>query len=270
MSGKKEQKIIVLTSLSEDDRHLILYGSILALQFKKELCLAFLLNRKNRNNKSNIKIQLNAHLQPLKEKNPSLKTSVLLLEESRVNLPELLADDYEAILLVARAKDYKQYSSAVTRSPIPFLFTNMAASFSGIKKIIMPLDLRKENSDALLWGSWFGRFCNSVITLVAANDKDGDSKRQVHQNVMLSKKLFEKTGVLFKIIKGTRSSLFNSFEATDFAMNEDADLLIILGSSTITPLDWLIGLPERKIIKKAGKMSVLLVNPRRDNYILCD
>jgi hypothetical protein len=64
--------------------------------------------------------------------------------------------------------------------------------------------------------------------------------------------------------------LQNSFEALEFALSENADLLILLGSSVITPLDWLIGLPERKIIRNAGNLPVLLVNPRRDNYILCD
>jgi hypothetical protein len=44
---------------------------------------------------------------------------------------------------------------------------------------------------------------------------------------------------------------------------------VILGSSTITLLDIIIGLPEKKIITKAGNLPVLLINSKRDNYLLC-
>jgi len=56
----------------------------------------------------------------------------------------------------------------------------------------------------------------------------------------------------------------------ELALSSNCDLLIILGSSNITPLDWVVGLPERKIIDNAGAIPVLIVNPRKDNYILCD
>jgi hypothetical protein len=82
--------------------------------------------------------------------------------------------------------------------------------------------------------------------------------------------LFQKFKIEHKIYKGAKSSLQNAFEALDLALTSDCDLLVILGSSVITPLDRLIGLPEKKIIKKAGNLPVLLINPRKDNYILCD
>lgn len=89
-------------------------------------------------------------------------------------------------------------------------------------------------------------------------------------NVALSRKLFQKFKIEHKIFRGTKSSLQNSFEALDLALSSKSDLLIILGSSVITPLDWLIGLPEKKIIKRAENLPVLVINPQKDNYILCD
>ena len=64
-----------------------------------------------------------------------------------------------------------------------------------------------------------------------------------------------KFGIDHKIFKGTKSSLRNTFEALDLAQSSNSDLLVILGSSNITPLDLLIGLPERKLIKKAKDLS---------------
>lgn len=270
MDVKKEQKIVVFVTLTPDDKHLMLNGIRLAGIFKKELCLVYPLKKSDRKDRNLIHTKITEYLAPVSKEMPLLKTSVLITEENIIDLPDLLADDYEAIILVARTPDYKKYSTAVTHSPVPFLFVDPGAPLSAFQKIILPVDIRKENSDAAMWCSWFGRFANSEITGVAAREKGRTSQHQMAKNVMLVKKLFQKTGVKHMLFKGKKSSFLNSFEALDFAINSDADLLVILGSSVITPLDWIIGLPERKIISNAGKIPVLLVNPRRDNYILCD
>ncbi len=270
MDEKKEQKIIVFTTLSGDDKNLILNGIKVADIFKKELCLLYRLNKKERKIRDSIEMKLHEYLIPLKKEIPILKTSVHVTDEKLNDLPEILADNHEAIVLIASSSEYKKYATAGTRSPVPFLFVNPGSSVSPFQKIILPIDLRRENSDTTLWCSWFGRFAKSEIIAVAANEKSRDSQRLVMQNVMMAKKLFKKTGIGHKIYKGKKSSFNNCFEAMDLALNSDTDLFILLGSSVITPIDWLIGLPERKIINKAGNLPVLLVNPRRDNYILCD
>lgn len=270
MNEKKNQKIVVITTLSGADKNLILNGIKIADIFKKELCLLFRLNKKDRKNHQAIEKRLSEYLEPIEKEIPNLKTSLLVSHEKLNDLPELLADEHEAIVIVANALAYEKYATASTRSPVPFLFVNPKAPLSSFRKIILPIDLRKENSDAALWCSWFGRFAKSEITAVAANEKSKDSQRLVMQNAALTKKLFRKTGVIHKIFKGKKSSFKNSFEAMDLALNSDADLMVLLGSSVITPLDLLIGLPERKIIDKAGNLPIMLINPRRDNYILCD
>lgn len=270
MSEKKEQKIIVFTTFTTADKTLILNGIKLASVFKKELCLVYQTNNRKTINSEKIKQRLMAFTVPLKQEIPTLKTSVLILKANLREAPEILADDHEAILLVADSTRFKTYSKAVTESPVPFLFVHSNGPVSMFKNIVLPIDLRKEISDSTLWSSWFGRFNQAHVIAIAANDKNRESQTQVARNVDFAKKLFLKLNVSHKLYKGRRSSLQNSFEALDFAQSENADLLILLGSSVITPLDWLIGLPERKIIRNAGSLPVLLVNPRRDNYILCD
>ena len=270
MSEKKEQKIVVFTTFAPSDKNLILNGIKLASVFKKELCLVYRMNYKKSKQSDVIKQKLVEYTIPLKKEIPTLKTSVLLLKENPREVPDILADDYEAIMLIADSEQFKKFSNAVTESPVPFLFIGPNTPVSSFKTIVLPIDLRKENSDSALWGSWFGRFNQSEIIAIAAKEKSRDSQKEVARNVTLSKKLFLKFNVRHKMFKGRKSSLQNSFEALEFALSENADLLILLGSSVITPLDWLIGLPERKIIRNAGNLPVLLVNPRRDNYILCD
>src|SRR5690606_27146740 len=110
----------------------------------------------------------------------------------------------------------------------------------------------------------------SEVVIVAANDRSKYEQHKVAKNIMVIKQLYKKFKVRHKIYKGVKSSFGNAFEALEVAKNSNCDLLIILGSSVVTPIDLIVGLPERKIVKRAGELPVLVVNPRRDNYILCD
>jgi hypothetical protein len=48
------------------------------------------------------------------------------------------------------------------------------------------------------------------------------------------------------------------------------DLMIFSGSSSITLLDLLIGLPEKRIVLRAGNLPIMLINPRKDICMMCD
>ncbi len=271
MTEKKEQKIVVLLSLQPSDKTAILNGIKIASIFRKELCLLYNFSKKEKKEYATLKTRINDYVQPVKSELPGLKISTLLVSEKLKYLPGKLSDEFEAIVLIACHSEFKRYSKAVTESPIPFLFIDeKLEAVPEYKNLILPIDLRKENSDSALWSSYFGRFNQSEIVAVAANDKGKDEQKQVAKNVVLTRKLFQKFNILHKVYRGQSSSLRNTFEALELAHNSKADLLVILGSSTITPLDILVGLPERKIIQQAGNLQVLLINPRKDNYILCD
>ncbi len=250
---------------------LILNGLKIASLFHKELCLLYNFPQKEKKHYEKFKNQLTQYSLPVKNTVPGLKVSTLLLSESVANLPGQLSDDFEAVFMVAPSSQFSKYSKAVSESPIPFLFVDETReTVPEFKNLVLPIDLRKETSDSALWSSYFGRFNGTEILVVAANDKDRNNQTQVAKNVVLSKKLFQKFHIPHKIFRGQKSSLRNAFEALELAHSANADFLTILSSSTITPLDLLVGLPERKIIKKAGALPVMVINPRRDNYILCD
>jgi len=271
MAEVKQQKIIVLLSLTPTDKNLILNGIRIATIFRKELCLCYNHSKKEKNDREKFKNQLASYLSPIKNELPVLSISTLLLTESLTNLPEKLADDLEAILIIAGGSEFSKYAKSVAESPVAFLFVNeKAEQFSEFKKLILPIDLRKENAESALWCSYFGRFNSSGIIVVAANDKNKDEQKQVGMNLAVCKKVFQKFKIEHKIFRGNKSSLQNSFEALELALSSESDLLVILGSTVITPIDLLIGLPEKKIVNRAGNLPVLVINPRRDNYILCD
>ncbi|MDX8339875.1 hypothetical protein SLH46_11815 [Draconibacterium sp. IB214405] len=270
MTDSKEQKIVVYTELKDSDQNLILHGLKLAAIFKKELCLLYNYQPKQKKQRDELKEKLQNYAAIIKQEIPEQKVSTLLMSESQTRLPDLLAEDYEAIIIVLNALNFKQYSTLLTETSVPFLFVHPESKITHYNHLVQPIDLRKEISDSSLWCSYFGRFNAAEIVSVAANDKTTEAKNNVNKNAELTRKLYRKFDIAHKLYKGGKSSLRNVFEALELALASDCNLLVILGSSSITPLDYLIGLPERKIINRAGKLPVMVINPRKDNYILCD
>jgi len=269
MTEKKEQKILVITEQGDNDRSLIKHGIKLAFIFKKELCLFFHASSGKKKH-SEAKELLNNYAKSIKSEIPQLPVSSLVLFGNKSSVPDVLAEDHEAILLVANAENFRKYTSMLTESPVPFLFVHSQSEIIDYNHLVQPIDMRKENSDGSLWCSYFGRFNQAEVVAVAAKDTTKEAQSGVAKNVLLTKKLYQKFSIEHKIYKGTRSSFRNSYEALELAHASDCNLFVMLGSSSVTPLDYLVGLPERKIIKRAGKLPVMVINPRRDNYILCD
>lgn len=271
MPDVKTQKTVVLLSMEDTDKNLIINGIIISTIFQKELCLCYNHKKKEKSELEKIKTQLQSYLIPIKNELPNLKVSTLLLSLSPVSLPETLADDYEAIIIITGTGKFQKFSKLLAETAVPFLFVNeKSEQYSTFKKLVLPVDLRKENSESAVWCSYFGRFNSAGIVVVAANHKQKDEQRQIKTNLALAKRLFQKFKIEHKIFIGSKSSLQNSFEALELAHSSKSDLLVILGSSVITPIDLLVGLPEKKIISQAGNLPVLVINPQKDNYILCD
>lgn len=270
MTENKEQKIVVQTELQESDNNLILHGLKLAAIFKKELCLLYNYQPKHKKKHQKFNEILESYAAVVKNELPQQKVSTLLLSENQTRLPDVLAEDYEAIIIVLNIRNFKNYSKALAETSVPFLFVHPESEIKDYNHLVQPIDMRKENSDSSLWCSYFGRFNNAEIVTIAANDKTKEAKQRVKKNAELTRKLYKKFNITHQLYKGAKSSLRNVFEALELALASDCNLLVILGSSSITPLDLLIGLPERKIINRAGKLPVMVINPRKDNYILCD
>lgn len=269
MAEKKDQKIIVLAENAESDKILILHGIKLAGAFKKELCLLYVHPENKKSNQ--ISETLDGYKKVVGNEIPTLRVSTLILTGKPEGLMEDLADKYEAVLIISRASRFQKLSGVLRVSPIPFLFVNETRTeIPEYKKIVLPVDLRKETKDAVLWASYFARFNNSGVNVLAATDKNKENIRSVTKNILSIKNLFSKLNIAVKVFKGKQNSLNIQFEALELAKSSGADLIIVLGSSYISFIDLLIGLPEKKMIKKAGDLPVLIINPRKDMYILCD
>lgn len=264
-----EQKVVIYTSLAESDIRLIHCGIRLALMFKKELCLFFQASKSFHD--QSIDLKLKKYRESIHQNIGDLPVSIVISSVKGEKLAFKLADENEAIILIANSSDFKKLAIPLRSSPIPFLFIDGAIPFeSDFSRVIFPVDLRTQNKDAMKWALYFGKYNQSEIIAIGANDKVKANQRLVSSHLTSLKKMLERSGIQYKIYKGTRNSLGIHNEGLAAAFQLQANLMILLGSSTVTMLDLLIGLPEEKIIRKAEGIPVLVVNPRRETYLVCE
>lgn len=271
MDAPKQQKIVVVLSLSKDDNPLILNGIEIAKIFRKGLCLVYNYRVSEFDRIQGIKEKIQYHVNTIQKEHPLLKVSFLILNEKIHGLPLRLANREEAILILINSSLFLRYLTAFHSSPVPFLLINNSIRTKlAFKDIVVPVDIRKAMSECALWCSYFGRFNHSLITLFASKEKNSEYHNLLYKNIALTRKLFENLKVNYLIKKGSKSSLGNSMEALHYAKSAGADLMIIAGSTYISILDRIIGLPEEKIVSGSGTLAVLAINPGIENYMLCE
>lgn len=269
MPEKDIQKIGVLLSFQKSDTFLITSALTLCSKFGKDLIIIGIDKGDGISDESYHIIQ--RELAVVKDNFPDCHPTFQILKKPGNQLPRILADDLEVILLVAGRSRFRDLDRPLRSSPIPFLFLDDHSDrLSSFKRVLVPVDMRKQNKGSLLWSAYFGRHLQSEVIAIGANDKSKDARKSVTAHLLSFKNHLTKTGVVHKIYKGSKSSLAVQQEAFETAQELGADLLILLGSSYVTWLDLMIGLPEEKILNKAKDLPVLIVNPKRDIYLLCE
>jgi len=148
---------------------------------------------------------------------------------------------------------------------IPYLFFKDSFVELNLTKVIVPIGFLEEEIEKAQFASAFGRFCNSEIKLLLANDYG--SKAAFTAEKM--KLLFDKFNLNYTLDKATKDSFKVEVESIQVAVNENAGMIIISASRDYGLDDILFGPKEYHVIKKSST-PVLLVNPRGDLYALCD
>jgi len=269
MPVNSDQKVVVVCDFSERMQEVIVHGARMADILKKELCLLAIW--KNKAQKNLIQEKLILTTRALKSNLPTLQISSLLLQDSIRHQMNKLVDDYNAVLVVFHQAEIKLALKALRESSVPFLFVNgISPEFLQYKNVLVPVDFRKASKETSLWASYYGRFNKSLVHVIYAHEKNRDQADRLMRNVNFFKKFLSSLYVRHQLVAGKSSSwgIFNETLANSKEWN--GDVMIFSASSSITLIDLLIGLPEEKIIRKAGNLPILLINPRKDICVLCD
>jgi hypothetical protein len=129
----------------------------------------------------------------------------------------------------------------------------------GLRRVVFPIDFRKENKEKLSWISFLSKYYTSKVYLFKPNAHD----YLVRNNVEFSKRFLEGKNIDYEII--TAKNKFNTTDETlEFAHQINAELIIIMLSKNITIAKALLGLKEQNFISNDYKIPILCLNPRSD------
>jgi nucleotide-binding universal stress UspA family protein len=142
-------------------------------------------------------------------------------------------------------------------SQIPFIIVQAPPKRLGFKKVIFPIDFRKENKEKLIWISTLSKFYTSKIYLYKPNRRD----YQVKTNLEFSRRFLEGKNIDYEIVTSPKGKYFTE-SSIDFAQEVDANLIIIMLSKNIGRFSNLLGLNEQKFISNKYKIPIMVLNPK--------
>jgi hypothetical protein len=137
------------------------------------------------------------------------------------------------------------------------------------QQVIMPISYEKSDKEAAIWVSYWARFNNSHITLLAATEKYHEAETNVAHNILFIKKLFERLKLTCEIKKGTASSARIAEEAINTSAQDGNSLVAITTTKYYSIPDYFMGPKELHLIKNKQQIPIFCVNPRKDLYVLC-
>lgn len=271
MEEEKQQQIIVLTDFTEQSNIAIEHAIVLSKVLEKELCIVCLAQNNEDESLLHQKIQT-----IVKTKNIIADTKVLKGKFAKA-FNEMVPEINAVLAIVTFNNDAKSNFYPVKllkmfhKSRIPYIFANKAITdASYYKKIIIPIDFFRESKEKVLWASYFGRFNDANLKVMAATVKDEYLLRQLNNNLKFIKKIFESFDVNYEIIKTSEKQSTIDEVAISSAVKENAGLVIILSTKSYGIVDLLKGPKELGLITNKEKISIMCLNQRDDLYVMCD
>jgi hypothetical protein len=203
----------------------------------------------------------------LLEKNISNCTLLSSINEKEINL---LCEKHEVSFLFIQLFDNKSSTiqkllTACRELRIPYIFYKDEYEVLQTESVLLPVNFLEEELEKAQFASAFGRFCNSKIEILQANDYGSKAAT----NTRKMQDLFEKFNLIVNIEKAKGDSFKVDKEAVHKASIKNIGLIIITASREYGLDDLFFGPNELHLIKKSTK-PILLVNPRADLYALCD
>ncbi len=200
----------------------------------------------------------------------NLKDALLTVRNSKTYTLTSVCEELDASFLFiqisnGQTKSIRSLLNDCRELRIPYLFYKEAFTELILKKVILPIGFLEEELEKAQFAAAFGRFCNSEIIMLLANDYGSKATTNAKKMTLL----FDKFQLKYTLGKALKDSFKVEAESIQVAEKEQGGIIIVSASRDYGLDDILFGPKEYHIIKKSP-VPVLLVNPRGDLYALCD
>ncbi len=264
-----EQKIFIWIDFSPETEVVMLHGIQVALILDKEICLIY---------------------HPIKEstKVPEAESRLLglsapvaqIIGQERVHtfiasLPlsstlTEMAEEYDALLLVAHKKNSRELLPKLPHSGFPFLFVSANQDLNkNYQNITVPVGYMKKSKDLALWSSYFARHNGAKVSLIKAMETSEEDKKRVMGNLFSIERLYKNFHFPFDIVECHTPTWKIQKKALEHALGIQYGLLIISFTYSSSLPDRFFGVNDAFVIDHSEELSVMCINSQRDLYTLC-
>jgi len=181
-----------------------------------------------------------------------------------------LAEEFDALLLVAPKTNSKLLLPKLSHSGFPFLFVSaMQHPEKSYQKIAVPVGYMKKSKDLALWSSYFARHNGAKVIMIKALESSDKDKRRVMSNIFSIERLFRNFRFPFETIEMHTPTWKIQKKALEHALGFQNGLLIISFTHGASIIDRLLGLNDDFVIEHSDELSLMCINSQRDLYTLC-
>ena len=269
--NRRKQNILVVIQNKGGNKIALQHSFTLAQLFNSELAIAFLECQKKDGKAAIDPKQIDAI------NTECIPYRIIELKDSEKE-PNRCIQEVDAILIVSQISRASLghflkrnfIFNWMTKAKIPtVLVTDYTNPHCAYKNIIVPVDHNKESKEKMIWASYFGRFNQATIHLLAANEKSEEYIRNVKATLIFTKKMFKQFAFEYKIRKTEGGSKNINREAIEFSKQFHSDLIVLMSSRNPGWFDSYSGPSSLRQILKKDTNPILIINPLKDYYLPC-
>jgi hypothetical protein len=264
-----EQKIFVWMDFTPESEIAILHAVQVALILDKEICLMY--KTEGEQQKINDAVKwLESLTKPLVEIFGAGRVHSYVATIPFEMLLTEMAENFDALLLVAHKSKIRELFHVLPRSGFPFLFVSAEQNPEHFyQNITVPVGYMKKSKDLALWSSYFARHNEAKVTLISANETFEEDKKTVQRNLHSIERLFRNFKFPFETIDCSTSSWKIQRKSLEHALLHQDGLLIISFSHRSSLLDRLFQITDAYVLDHSQTLSVMCINSQRDLYTFC-
>jgi nucleotide-binding universal stress UspA family protein len=266
MEEKAKKPILVTWDFTERSGYALEHGINLAQLLNTTVTLIHIVKKDNEIDEAQVKMDA---LAEETQKKYNVKTDTVVPAGNIFTTISEVAVDIHAEMVIMGTHGMKGMQKligswalkVIAGSKVPFIVVQAPPTSHGFKKIVFPLDFRRENKEKISWIYYIARLYNSTFYII--KDKVTDKKfiKGVTSNLMFTEKFLKSNDIPYEIHTSPGKKDFTN-ETIDFAHEINADLLLIMTTKNITMADYVIGANEQQIISNQYEIPVMCINPR--------
>lgn len=149
----------------------------------------------------------------------------------------------------------------MANSKVPFLVVQDKPQTDSFKKIVFPIDFRRENKEKVSWVHYLSRHYRSTFLLFKRKAGDRGFKKRIASNLHYAESFLKNNDVEYEIHSAKGKQAFEK-ELVQFAKEQHAEMIMILVTRDIGFFDYLVAAREQYIIANPEKIPVMCINPK--------